>query len=207
MLYYLTQNAVRLFLHIVFRLRIYHTDGIPEQGGVLVCSNHTSNWDPVIVAACLTRPVSFMAKEELFRSKFLGPLIRKLHAFPIRRGSADHAAIKMAVDILKKGNILVMFPEGTRKNKGSLATIERGVGLLALRSSVMIVPANIQSKYHLFGKLSVTFGKPFQLSETTMGGDALKSQSHDQSKRMSVEEAADYIAMRMRELAKEGTGR
>lgn len=205
MLYYLTQIAVRLFLHIVFRLRIYQINGVPAKGGVLICSNHISNWDPVIVAACLKRPVSFMAKEELFRSKLLGPLIRKLHAFPIRRGAADHAAIKMAVDILKKGNVLVMFPEGTRKNKGTLVTIERGVGLLALRSSVMIVPANIQSNYRLFGKLSVTFGEPFQLSETIVGGDALKSQSQDQSKRMSVDEAAEYIAMRMRELAKEGT--
>ena len=136
-----------------------------------------------------------MAKEELFRSKLLGPLIRRLHAFPIRRGAADHSAMRLAVDILKKGNVLVMFPEGTRRNKGSMATIERGVGLLALRSSVMIVPANIHGQYRLFGSLQVTFGEPFRLGE-----EGTKTELS----RMSVDEATGFIAKRMRDLSEEG---
>ncbi len=194
-MYYLTQLAVRLWLRIFLGLRIEGSRDVPMRGGVLLCSNHISNWDPVVLAACLSRPVSFLAKEELFRIRWLKPIITKLHAYPIKRGTADHQAMRTAVDVMKKGNLLVMFPEGTRKNHGSMVKIERGVGLLAIRANVIIVPANISGSYRFFGRLRVKFGEPFLL---TVQDDP------SSSNRLSVDEAVEMIATHMRQLSGEG---
>lgn len=134
--------AVAVFRVIFFLLGL-KTEGIhklPEKGPVIVASNHVSNWDPIIVAVALKRPIYFMAKEELFKNKLLGILLEKLHAFPVRRGSADIRAIRKSMEILADGKVLGIFPEGRRKKLVPDATVQAGVAMIALKSRSPVLP-------------------------------------------------------------------
>jgi 1-acyl-sn-glycerol-3-phosphate acyltransferase len=130
-------------LRVLFFLLGLKTEGIhklPEKGPVIVAANHVSNWDPIIVAVALKRPIYFMAKEELFKNKLLGILLAKLHAFPVRRGSADIKAIRKAMEILADGQVLGIFPEGSRKKVAPDSTVQAGVAMIALKSRTPVLP-------------------------------------------------------------------
>ncbi|WP_245926177.1 lysophospholipid acyltransferase family protein [Sulfoacidibacillus thermotolerans] len=149
-------------MSLIFRISVQGANHIPEQGALLICSRHISNWDPLLIGISMKRPVSFMAKEELFRFKPLGMLIKSVHGFPIHRGGNDRAAIKTALHILSLGGALVLFPEGTRNRTGKgLNPLQRGAALLASRSQAAILPVAIIGPYRLFGKVRIVFGEPF----------------------------------------------
>ena len=139
---------------------------MPQEGAVILAANHMSNWDPPILATFLDRPVSYMAKQELFEVPVFGAAITRCHAFPIRRGAADRAAIKMAVKILKLGKCVGVFPEGTRSKDGRLQKPGAGVALIAAMTGVPVVPAAIIGTNRIFSKgcwfprLKVVYGKP-----------------------------------------------
>ena len=139
---------------------------IPPTGGVIVASNHISFWDPPLVGTAAVRELHFLAKEELFRTPVLGPLIRSLNSIPIRRGVADLSGLSKAMEILRSGRALIMFPEGTRARDGELHPARPGVGMLAVATDVPIVPACItgsnQPAKWLFRrvKVRVSFGPP-----------------------------------------------
>ena len=116
---------------------------IPRTGGLIVASNHISFWDPPMVGAALSRGPHFLAKEELFSTPLLGPLIRSVRAIPIRRGVADLSGMSRAVEILKHGGALLMFPEGSRMRDGELHPARPGVGRMAVHADVPIVPCYI----------------------------------------------------------------
>ena len=100
MLYRFLQFVFRTFFRLFFRARVLGTENMPSQGAVILAANHQSNWDPPFLATFLQRPVSYMAKQELFEVPVFGAAIRACHAFPIRRGAADRAAIKTALQVL-----------------------------------------------------------------------------------------------------------
>jgi len=138
---------------------------IPKTGGLIVAANHFSLLDPPVLGAALPRKVRFMAKEELFRNAAFGYIITRLGAFPVRRGAPDRTAIRTALNLLEKGELLGMFPEGTRSKTGRLGEAEPGLALLAHRSGVPVVPAAIKGTNELFGskflpQVIVRFGKP-----------------------------------------------
>jgi 1-acyl-sn-glycerol-3-phosphate acyltransferase len=118
-------------------------DRIPLSGGLIVASNHISFWDPPLIGSILPREVSFLAKEELFRQPGLGQLIRSLNAIPIRRGVADLTGMARAMEALKAGNALLMFPEGSRMRDGELHPARPGVGMLAVNADVPVLPCCI----------------------------------------------------------------
>ena len=139
---------------------------IPSTGGVIVAANHISFWDPPLVGTAAVRELHFLAKEELFRTPVLGPLIRSFNAIPIRRGVADLSGLTKAMDVLRAGRALIMFPEGTRARDGELRVARPGVGMLAVATDARVVPACIwgsnQPAKWLFrlGKVRVWFGPP-----------------------------------------------
>jgi len=140
-------SAIRQLAHTIFSLaarwEIRGLEHIPETGGVIIASNHVSFWDPPMVGSALTRELHFLAKEELFSTPVLGTVIRGLNAIPIRRGTADLAGLSRAIEALKGGGGMLLFPEGSRMRDGELHPARPGVGLMAVQANVPIVPCYI----------------------------------------------------------------
>lgn len=139
MVYYCARGICRL-LFVFLGLKKEGINKIPQQGPVIVASNHMSNWDPIMVGIALKRPVHFMAKVELFNNKILGKLLTAVHAFPVKRGAADRKAIRQALQVLEEGRVLGIFPEGARKKVLPDAQVHSGVALLALKSGAPVIP-------------------------------------------------------------------
>lgn len=163
MLYHLVR-AIYLFYLTYLRGWVVEGGGnIPSGGPIILVANHTSYSDPPLIGAALNRRVHFMAKEELFHYPIFGTILHRLEAFPVKRGAVDRSAIRKALDILREGKVLGMFPEGTRIKTGQLGEAQPGVALLATKSGAPILPVGIS---RVSGKLLVRFGKPFSLAAT-----------------------------------------
>lgn len=169
-LYGFAIGAVRLFYSLCFNIKVEGTENIPQKNGFVAVCNHKSNFDPPLVAVALPRKLTFMAKEELFDIKPLGFVIKKLGAFPIKRGSGDLGAIRLTLSLLKDEKNILIFPEGTRcKEKGKLLEGKQGAALIAYKANVPIVPIGINGEYGFRKKITVKFGKPIILSEHIEG--------------------------------------
>lgn len=160
-MYEFVQAVAKLFVRIVFRVRVFGLEHVPASGPLILCSNHQSNWDPVMVGALTPPPVSFMAKEELFMLAPVRWFLLQLHAFPVKRGQGDRGAIRASLGVLEQNGILVMFPEGTRKNRGDMSHLEGGVSFLALRSKAPILPVIITGDYRPFRRMTMQYFPPF----------------------------------------------
>lgn len=163
-LYRIGWTALKLLLHLCFRVRVEGAENVPMSGPLIICSNHLSNWDIPAVGCSTRRPLSPMAKEELFRIPLLGWLIRKVGAFPVKRGAGDRAALRTAIGVLKDGKALLLFPEGTRSHTSRLGKGKPGVAFIAAHARTVLVPAGVSSRYRLFGPVTVRFGPPLDLS-------------------------------------------
>lgn len=126
----------------VFRVRVVGGDRVPLEGGALLAGNHVSYMDPVLLWCCLSRPVRFMAKAELWGNRVFAWVLPRIGAFPVRRGEADRSAIAVATDTLAGGGLVGMFPEGTRGG-GRETTAHDGVSFLAMRAHVPVVPVGL----------------------------------------------------------------
>lgn len=166
MLYAFLKIFFQTLFRIVFRARVRGTENLPKEGAVILAANHMSNWDPPLLACFMPRIVSYMAKEELFEHPVFGTAIRICYAFPVKRGAADRAAIKTAVQVLKGGHCLGLFPEGTRSRTGKMKKAEAGVGLIAAMTGAPVVPAAILGTDKIFAnggflpKLTILVGEP-----------------------------------------------
>ncbi|NMB24874.1 MAG: 1-acyl-sn-glycerol-3-phosphate acyltransferase [Firmicutes bacterium] len=157
MVYWLVVAIFRLFVPLLFRVRIEGGLQIPEKGAVVLAANHRSLWDPVFVVMASHRPVHFMAKDELFRTPILGFLLPYLKAFPVRRGENDREAIRNALSVLNQGNVLGIFVEGTRNKGNEVMPLKRGAAMLASRSEATIIPVAIQ---RVKRRITVKIGAP-----------------------------------------------
>jgi 1-acyl-sn-glycerol-3-phosphate acyltransferase len=129
-----------VFFGVVAGWEVRHRDRIPRSGGLIIAANHISFWDPPLIGAAMPREIHYLAKEELFSTPVLGPLIRSLNAIPIRRGAADLTGLARAIESLKRGGVLLLFPEGGRMRDGELHNARPGLGLLAVSADVPIAP-------------------------------------------------------------------
>lgn len=158
MFYEIASKFVRIVLNIFIFFRAYGKENIPKEGAFLLCSNHRSVMDPVLIAAGCRRRLTFMAKEELFENPVIGWFLRKLGAYSIKRGKGDVAAVMGTLKILRRGDATLIFPEGTRVNDGERKQINSGIIRLAIQAKVPIVPAFVS-------KRTVTYGKPIDYSQ------------------------------------------
>lgn len=169
----------RVFFGILFRPKIIGKENIPTAGAFILSANHVSNWDPPVLATFIDREVYYMAKEELFKNPVFSKAIRALHAFPVKRDAADKNAIKNAVKILKGGDCLGLFPEGTRSKTGKIGKAESGVSLIAAMTKSPIIPAAIINTEKIFSaeekfpRLVVIFGKPMIFGGNSKDKDEL----------------------------------
>lgn len=164
-IYWLADCVVRLCFKILYRVHVEGVDCIPREGPLIVACNHISNLDPPLVGICIPRYIRFMAKAELFVVPMVGNLLKRLGAFPIRRGRVDKGAIRMARRVVAGGGCLVMFPEGRRSKTGELGPFLAGVGAIAKKENAPVIPVAIRGPYRLFGIVHVTFGQPVYSSE------------------------------------------
>lgn len=166
MFYNLIRAIVKLFLLVFFRVTYTGANNIPVNGPVIVASNHISFWDPPVIGCGIFRPIHFMAKEELFANPIFNWIITKLKAFPVKRGTADRGAIRTALSLLEQGEIVGLFPEGTRSRTGQLGKAEPGLALIAAKAGAVIIPAAVINTDKicrdgiLFPKIEVKFGRP-----------------------------------------------
>jgi len=150
----------------VGRLQISGRENVPLTGGVVIASNHGSFWDPPTVSVSLPRETYFLAKEELFRIRGFGALIRSVNAIPIRRGMADLSGISRALDVLRAGSALIVFPEGGRMKDGELHRAKPGLGLVVAHARVPVVPTYVSGTNQIRRclarkeRIRVCFGKP-----------------------------------------------
>ncbi len=161
---YVTMGVYKLF----YNFHIEGVENIPQDRALVMASNHRSYADPVILTMPMKKPVTYMAKEELFKNKLFGWFIRKLGAFPVKRGTGDMQVIDDAVDILESGRHLVIFPEGTRSKDGKVGKGKTGVALIAARSGADVLPCGIifeGEKLHFRSKLTLRFGKVIPAEE------------------------------------------
>lgn len=179
MLYRFLQIVFRLLFYTVFRTRVYGRENIPKEGAVILAANHASNIDPPLMASLIERPVSYMAKIELFENPIFGAAIRRCHAFPVKRGASDRGAIKAAVTVLKEGHMLGLFPEGTRSKTGELQKAEAGIALIASMTGAPIVPVAILNSHRIFAnggllpQLRIMYGAPISFQGDRKSKEAL----------------------------------
>jgi 1-acyl-sn-glycerol-3-phosphate acyltransferase len=175
LVYWITVSTCLVIYTILFRVSRKGTHLVPKKGPVMVICNHVSHLDPPLVAISLPRRLTFLAKQELFDHWFMGPYLTSLGVFPIKRGSSDRASIRHALSLLRNGNVLVMFPEGTRSSDGELKPPKSGVAMMVNQMpEITIVPARISGTFQAFGpgrsfpspkKVSIHYGEPFSLAD------------------------------------------
>ena len=145
-------------------IRIRNGEYMPKEGGVILCSNHLSNSDPIRIGFTQKRQIFYMAKEELFRNRFVRKIIGALGAFSVARGKGDKTAINLAQRHLKEGDVLGLFIEGTRSKDGNFLPPKSGAVMLAKSCSVPILPCCITAKGggmpRMFHPCIIAYGKP-----------------------------------------------
>ena len=165
-LYELLRAVLLLLMAVLARVRLRGRYNVPRQGPYIVLANHLSWMDVPLIPAYLPGKVIYMAKEELFLGK-IGWVVRFLGAFPVKRGEGDRQALRAADELLKRGKVLVIFPEGTRSKTHTLGKAHSGMGMIALRAGVPVVPVAIWGSENVLKKfgarVTISYGEPLVL--------------------------------------------
>ncbi len=185
--YAITRVFVRLLMPLLGGITVRGAENIPMRGPILLAVNHRAYMDPPYLSMVTKRQLHLMAKEQLFQIPVFGSYIRALGAFPVKRGAADRGAIRQAIDELKAGHVLGIFPEGTRADPGTLMPAERGFALIAKQTGIPVVPVALEGTDRVHPKhakrlhrahVTATVGRPVTAAEmlaasTDPGRDAL----------------------------------
>ena len=145
-------SVVSPVLHVYLRGRVYGAEQVPQEGPLVVVSNHASDFDPPILSCCMGRPVAFMAKEELFRIPVLKQGIELYGAYPVKRGSADRSAIRSALNCLLEGWAVGLFLQGTRTADARIPEPKLGAALIAAKAKAPLLPVSLWGTEKIFKK-------------------------------------------------------
>ncbi len=168
--YWCIQLFVRCIFRVCFGLKLEGRSNVPRTGGFILASNHQSWFDPPIVGSSCPREIFFAAKQELFKTPVLRHIVKFLNSIPIRRSGFDRDALTKLGAMLDGGFGIIIFPEGTRFLDGKLHPPKFGVGMLAAKHQLPIVPVHVSGSNNLRNqligrKLRVRFGIPIEPSE------------------------------------------
>lgn len=150
--YDFSRVGVRVVGKLLFNLTLRGIDRFPESGGALVCSNHQSYLDPILLGSLCDRRMNYLARESLFESGFLSVLMRYYDAIPVRRDGMSISGLKETLKRLKRGELVVIFPEGTRTENGQISPLKSGFCLLARKAKVPLVPVAITGAHDVWPK-------------------------------------------------------
>ena len=172
-----TYARLRRLLSCLFRLlfpmKVTGLENLPEDGACILCSNHLSDWDPFLLACALPRQVVFLAKKELFEVPVVRWFVKKMDAFPINRGSADLAAIRKCMSVVREGKVLGIFPQGHRYRADDHRKLESGAALVALRTRTTVVPVHISAPLRYFHRVHIDVGAPVPLDDLAGKADTV----------------------------------
>jgi 1-acyl-sn-glycerol-3-phosphate acyltransferase len=197
MFYHFLYLCISLLSKLLLRCQVIGRGNVPQRNACIVVANHVNLLDSPVLGVSLGRKVYFMAKEELFHSRFIGWLVKQFGAFPVAKGKLDRRAGRRASQLLTQGEALVILPEGRRSEDGKLGQAYPGAALLAVKSDVPIVPVGISGTGQLIGKwwfigrprLTINIGQPFTLSN-----------SHGKFSKAEIADLTYEIMMRIAEL-------
>jgi 1-acyl-sn-glycerol-3-phosphate acyltransferase len=167
----------RFLLHLLFGYRTEGAEKVPEKGPVILAANHLSILDPIAIGAGIKRPVSFLARADVFRLPVLSWLLPRLYAIPVERGTGDLSAVKGAIRVLERGMAFGIFPEGTRSRSGRLQPFKTGVAAIAFRTGSPVVPVAVvgsekawpvgRKLFRLRWPIRVVYGDPIPVPRKT----------------------------------------
>lgn len=162
MFYKIMRWIVYPFIRLFIKVKCFGTENIPKKQGYLLCANHTSIADMFVIAVPFKNQICYMAKEELFKFSFLNWFFKALGSFAVKRGKGDTGAIDKACEILNKGKVLGIFPEGTRSKTGELGKARSGAALIAMKTKAPMLPVSIHystKTFKLFCKATIRIGE------------------------------------------------
>lgn len=163
------RGAVVKFFYIMFntimKTKIIGKENIPSEGAAILCSNHIHIFDSVSIVVHNKRMIYIIAKEELFRSKIGNWFFRDVGAFPVSRGKGDVEAIETANKHLQNGELLLIFPEGTRNGLDRGLKFKKGAAYMAIQNKVPVIPIGMKGTFKPFSKTTMNIGKPIDISE------------------------------------------
>lgn len=165
MFYRFGRALIKLLNLILYNIHVEGEENIPKTGGVVLCPNHISNYDPLAVATHMKRQVHFMAKAELYKNFIVRKVLLAVGTIPVDRGKVSLETLKESLRVLKNGEILGIFPEGTRVKNGERRKPMEGFVVFALKTKSPILPVHIEGEYKFRGKINIKFGKPIELNE------------------------------------------
>ena len=159
-----------IIVKLIFFMRFEGRENIPKDKNVILMGNHQCLLDPVTLALCARdREIHFMGKKELWNNRVLGWVFTKVHGFPVDRGNMDMGAIRTAMNVLKGGETLGIFPEGTRSRTGHMLPLLSGASMLALRSGCEVIPVYIDGRYKPFRRMTVRVGRAVEMDDLRAG--------------------------------------
>lgn len=174
--YAASQAVIRLIVGTTCGLKYEGAGDVPQEGPLLLAANHKSYLDPPVVGAGLPREIRYFAKKQLFGLPLFGRLISHFGAIPVDRDNFDRRGLVRALELLRGGDALLVFPEGTRIRRSGFAEPKEGIGMLARKAGVPVVPVYIEASWDPRRSLTrripirVRFGRPMVFSETDGSG-------------------------------------
>ena len=157
-------KVLKVFTKCIFRIEVNGEENIPKDGSCMICINHISMWDPVILICHMPRRIAFIAKKETEKVPVVGWLLKRIGCIFINRDGVDLSAMRQSLKTLSSGNVLGIFPTGTREKKHPDAKPKSGCALLAVKSGTKVVPVGINATYKLFSKIVVNIGESIDFS-------------------------------------------
>ena len=172
--YWVAWSLSRLIFSTYFRWRVYHPERVPSVGPVILASNHASFIDPPLIGAGLERAVNYLARNTLFNVPVVGSLLRSWKVVPVDREGGGGAGLKAILDRLLDGDVILLFPEGTRTRDGKLQPARSGIGLTVIKSTAPVVPVRVFGTFEAFGRhmkfprpqrVAVKYGQPMNFEK------------------------------------------
>jgi 1-acyl-sn-glycerol-3-phosphate acyltransferase len=172
--YFIGWCGYRALFKLYFRWRVYNSERVPLEGGVILAANHASYLDPPLVGSGVKRGINYLAREDLFRFPVMGWVLRQWQVVPVDRYGGGAAGLRAILDRLLLGGAIILFPEGTRTRDGKLQPARSGIGLTVIKSTAPVVPVRVFGTFEAYGRhlrlprprqVAVKYGQPMRFEQ------------------------------------------
>jgi 1-acyl-sn-glycerol-3-phosphate acyltransferase len=172
--YFIGWCCYRALFKLYFRWRVYNSERVPLEGGVILAANHASYLDPPLVGSGVHRGINYLARENLFRFPVMGWVLRQWQVVPVDRDGGGAAGLRAILDRLLLGGAIILFPEGTRTRDGKLQPARSGIGLTVIKSTAPVVPVRVFGTFQAYGRhmilprprrVAVKYGQPMRFEQ------------------------------------------